>query len=110
MLLDTDVPGYGVSWWLIGAIAAVSGGTFLLVLAFFARSRRRAVVSGPEEMIGSLGRVVDWDGSEGHIRIHGEMWRARSTGAVAVEDRVRVDQIDGLTLVVDAVNHEGEPT
>jgi len=31
-------------------------------------------------------------------------------GAVAPEDRVRVNQIDGLTLVVDAAKHEGEPT
>ncbi len=110
MLLDTDVPGYGVSWWLIGAIAAVSGGMFLLVLMFFARSRKRAVVSGPEEMIGSLGHVVEWDGGAGRIRIHGEMWRARSTGAVAAEDRVRVNRIDGLTLVVDVAKQEGEPT
>ncbi len=109
MLLDTDVPGYGVSWWLIGAVAAVSGGTFLLVLAFFARSRRRAVVSGPEEMIGSLGRVVEWDGGEGHIRIHGEMWRARSSGAVTPGEGVRVNQIDGLTLVVEPAA-QGEPT
>jgi membrane-bound serine protease (ClpP class) len=110
MLLDTDVPGYGVSWWLIGAIAAVSGGMFLLVLMFFARARRRPVVSGPEELIGSLGRVIEWDGSAGRIRIHGEMWRARSDGAVTPDDRVRVDAIDGLTLVVAPANHEGEPT
>jgi membrane-bound serine protease (ClpP class) len=110
MLLDTDVPGYGVSWWLIGAIAAVSGGTFLLVLAFFARSRGRAVVSGPEEMIGSLGRVVDWDGGGGHIRIHGEMWQARSDDTVAPGQGVRVNEIDGLTLVVEPAKHQGEPT
>ncbi len=109
MLLDTDVPGYGVSWWLIGAVAAVSGGTFLLVLAFFARSRGRAVVSGPEEMIGSLGRVLEWDGTEGRIRIHGEIWRARSAAAVAPGQGVRVNRIDGLTLVVEP-EAQGEPT
>jgi membrane-bound serine protease (ClpP class) len=109
MLLDTDVPGYGVSWWLIGAIALVSGGTFLLVMTFFARSRRRAVVSGPEDMIGRLGRVVEWDGAEGRIRVHGEMWRARSDTAMAAGQDVHVNAIDGLTLVVESAT-QGEPT
>ena len=75
----------------------------------FARSRGRAVVSGPEEMIGSLGRVVEWDGAEGRIRIHGEMWRARSGVPVVPEQGVRVKAIDGLTLVVEPAT-QGEPT
>ena len=43
MLLDTDVPGYGISWLLIGSVALVSAGGFLLVMTLMLRARRRAV-------------------------------------------------------------------
>lgn len=100
ILLDTDTPGYGISWPLIGAIAGTSSGIMLLTVLFLARSRRRAVVSGPEEMVGSTGTVVDWSENSGNIRIHGELWRARADGAMAPGHQVTVTEMDGLTLVV----------
>jgi membrane-bound serine protease (ClpP class) len=101
MLLETDVPGYGISWLLIGSIALVSAGIFLVVMMLLVKSRRRAVVSGPEEMIGSKGRVVEWDGHDGRVRVHGEVWRARAARTLRPGRQVRVADIDGLTLVVE---------
>ena len=101
MLLDTDVPGFGVSWPLIAAIAVVSSASFMLVLMLLAKSRRRAVVSGPEEMLGSIGQVLDWEGHEGRIRVHGEIWKARAPRALQPGRAVRIAEIDGLTLVVE---------
>jgi membrane-bound serine protease (ClpP class) len=106
ILLDTDAPGYGVSWPLIGAIAGTGAGLILLTAMFFARSRKRAVVSGPEEMIGSRGVVVDWAEGHGNVRIHSELWRARAAaiqdgGAFQAGQAVRVKAMDGLTLVVE---------
>ena len=108
MLLETDVPGYEISWKLIGSIAAVSAGLFLLVILLLMRSRRRAVVSGPEEMIGSQGRVVDWSGEDGHVRIHGEIWRARSANSLQPGRAVRVANIDDLILVVESDTEKAE--
>lgn len=101
MLMDTGIPGYGVSLWLIGAIAAVSGGFFLLIVTMLVGSRRRAVVSGPEEMIGLPGFVVAWDGLKGSVRVHGEVWSARAGETLDPGARIRVVELDGLTVVVE---------
>jgi membrane-bound serine protease (ClpP class) len=100
MLLETDVPGYGISWLLIGSIALVSSGIFLVVMMLLVRAQRRAVVTGPEEMIGSEGQVIDWSGDSGRIHVHGENWRARASKPLQPGQWVRVANIDGLTLVV----------
>jgi len=100
MLLETDVPGFGISWTLIGSIAAVSAGFFIFVMMMLVKSRRRPVVSGPEEMVGSTGQVIDWDGHSGTVRVHGEVWKARAAKALDAGRPVRVEKIDGLTLVV----------
>lgn len=100
MLLETDVPGFGISWMLIGSIAAVSAGLFILAVTMLVRARSRPVVSGPEEMVGSTGQVIDWEGHAGTVRVHGEVWKARATKALDAGGPVRVNEIDGLTLVV----------
>ncbi len=101
ILIDTDAPGFGVSPSLIAAVAVVSAGAMLLTFAFLARARRRAVVSGPEQMVGSAGTVVDWSGDGGSVRVHGEMWRARASSPLALGAHVRVTRLDGLTLTVE---------
>lgn len=101
MLLDTDVPGYGISWTLIGSVALLSAGGFLFVLMMLMRARRRAVVTGPEQMIGGVGEVVEWGDDAGRIRIHGEIWQARSASKLQPGGHVRVNDLDGLTLVVE---------
>ncbi len=101
MLLDTEIPGYGISWTLIGSVALVSAGGFLFVMIMLMRARRRAVVTGPEQMIGSQGEVVAWSGDSGRIRVHGEIWQARSANKLEPGAAVRVNSLDGLTLVVE---------
>jgi membrane-bound serine protease (ClpP class) len=105
MLMDSDVPGFTIAWQLIGSIALVAGGLLMLVVSLLARSRRRAVVSGPEDMIDDIGPVLDWTGNEGRVRVHGEIWRARFNGTVSPGQDVRVVGIDGLTLEVEPDNH-----
>jgi membrane-bound serine protease (ClpP class) len=73
----------------------------LLTAMLFARSRRRSVVSGPEEMIGSVGTVIDWSENAGNVRVHGELWRARAEGPVAPGHQIKVTKMDGLTLIVE---------
>ena len=102
MLMDADVPGFEVYVPLIGSIAAVSAMLFLFVGMMMMRARRRAVVSGPEEMIGMTGEVVSWSGQSGRVRTHGEVWQARGTSELAPGSQVRIRQLDGLVLLVDA--------
>lgn len=100
ILLDTDAPGFGISYWLIGTIALTSAAFFMTVASFALRARRRAPVSGSEEMIGSVGVALSGFTHTGRIRIHSEDWQARSAVPVKHGQRVRVMAREGLTLVV----------
>lgn len=102
ILFDTDVPGLSVSWALLGGVAAAGLALSLLVASMVVATRRRAVVTGREEMIGMAGEVLEWSGTSGHVFVHGERWHAVGDKAFARGAGVRVAAIDGLTLHVTA--------
>jgi membrane-bound serine protease (ClpP class) len=110
MLIDTDVPGYGVPLPMIAAVAVFSVVFVLGVSRLALRARRRPVVTGSEALIGSVGVVLDGgllpgdvtaDGAlAGWAQVHGERWRVSSTAPVAAGHAVRVTARRGLTLTV----------
>ena len=102
MMFPADVPGVGLSMPLVAAIAAATFGFFTLMVGLLFRSRRRAVVTGAEALLGAEGEAVWWQGAEGRVRVAGEIWRAR-TAAWPIEagTRVKVIRRDGLVLVVE---------
>ncbi len=102
VLIDTDVPGYGVPWPLILGLAASSVLFLLLVVGVAVKARRRKVVTGQEELLGSRGEVMADFVGEGWAQVHGETWRVRSGAPLRTGERVRVVRIDGLTLEVEA--------
>nr|WKF61630.1 hypothetical protein HUO10_006162 [Paraburkholderia busanensis] len=59
MLIDTDVPGYGIPLPMIAAVVAFSVFFVLGVSRLALRARRRPVVTGGEALIGSIGVVLD---------------------------------------------------
>lgn len=101
LLMEEDVPGFAIAWELIGPAALVLGAIFIALSTFVLRARRRPVVAGPEQMRGSLGSVIEWKTAEGRVRVHGEAWRARSPHRLRAGQRVRVIDIDGLTVEVE---------
>jgi len=102
MLIDTDVPGFGIPLALIATIAVVTALFVLVVVGMAVKSRRRPIVSGREELAGGGGEVLDDFTGEGWARVHGETWRVRSATPLTRGQRVRVTRIDGLTLDVEA--------
>ncbi|WP_133645856.1 NfeD family protein [Paraburkholderia flava] len=107
MLIDTDVPGYGIPLSLIAALA-VCGALFVFGVSNVAlRARRRPVVTGSEALIGSLGVLLD-DGVatrndaslEGWARVHGERWRVACSTPLDAGRTVRVTGRRGLLLTV----------
>jgi membrane-bound serine protease (ClpP class) len=101
MLINTDVPGYGVSWLLIAPVSLVSALFIFVVASMALRARNRPVVSGSEEMLGSIGEVLeDCSGQEGVALVHGETWRIRSPQPLLRGQKIRVVRIDGLLLEV----------
>jgi membrane-bound serine protease (ClpP class) len=104
ILIDTDVPAFEVSWTVMGAVAALSLVLTLTVMRLALASRRRAVVSGREDMIGAGARVESWSDGTGYVSTHGERWKAVSRSPLAPGQRARIVGIDGLTLRVEPDN------
>ena len=101
LLIDTEVPGFGIPLPLIAG-AAVTSATLLVVVGGMAlRSRRTRVVSGREEMVGAVGEVI---GEDGWVYVHGERWRAQSGTPMKPGQKVRVAAIHGLTLSVEPID------
>ena len=65
--------------------------------------RRYRVTTGAEGLIGQRAQVIEALAPPGplRVRVHGEIWNARSAAALASGDPVRVAAIEGLTLVVE---------
>jgi membrane-bound serine protease (ClpP class) len=106
LLIDTDVPGFGVPWAVIASLALGSAAFVITVAGMAARARARPVVSGREDMIGALGEVVSADAKETWISIRGETWRARSDVALSVGQQVKVESLEGLLLTVRPAQQE----
>jgi membrane-bound serine protease (ClpP class) len=101
MLMDTDAPGFGISWQVVGGVALGASLLLMLLMVMLGRSQRRAVVTGQEEMVGSVGQVTGWGADHGHVRVHGEIWTARGPAGLAAGHKVRIRAIHGLTLEVE---------
>lgn len=103
MLIDTDVPGFGIPLPLILGIAAASAAFIIGVATFALRSRRRPVVSGRESLVGATGEVLQDLEAEGWARVQGETWRVKSPSPLKAGARVRVAAVDGLVLRVEPI-------
>lgn len=106
ILLETDVPGYGISLKLIAAVSLTSAAFFIFVIGMAVKARRRPVVSGREELLGGIGTVLQDFEHEGRIRIHGEMWNARSAVPLRQGQQVRVLGMEGLVLRVEPAGQD----
>jgi membrane-bound serine protease (ClpP class) len=101
MMFPANVPGLELSPAVIGTAASVTAALFLLVLAVLLRSRKRAVVTGKEALIGAAGEMVSWQDGEGRVRVAGEIWRARAISPLQPGSRVKVVAREGLILTVE---------
>jgi len=101
LIEDTDLPGFEIPYALIAGVTAASAAFLIAVLGMLARSRRRAVVSGREEMLGATGEALaDFD-AEGWARVHGEQWKVRTSRPVRRGQKLRVTGMQGLVLSVE---------
>jgi membrane-bound serine protease (ClpP class) len=110
ILIDTDVPGYGVPIPLILGLGAMSAVFVLVVVGLAVGARRRHVTTGPEELLRCHGVVMADSAGEGWAQVHGELWQIKSAVPLRKGQRVRVVRIDGLSLDVEAEStaNEGE--
>ena len=108
MLFDAPQLGFRVSWWVIGAMVAVTGGMVLFVVGAGVRALGRRQTVGPGALIGQTAVARDDLAPDGQVTVQGEIWRAVTTaGPVQAGARVRIVDIDGLTLKVTRTDAEG---
>jgi membrane protein implicated in regulation of membrane protease activity len=90
--------------WPWNAFAAAAGaGLFgLEVLHWYRRMRGHGVQTGVEQLVGSVGEVVEPLMPVGRIRVLGELWDARAQSELPRGTPVRVLKVDGLTLEVQS--------
>ena len=101
MLLDDDVPGFGIAWQLIGAMALAGSLVLLAIVSFAVRARRRPVVTGGEGLLAQRAEAIESFEKTGVVRVYGELWNATTRTPVRRGQRLRIVSRDGLTLVVE---------
>ena len=104
ILMDTDAPGFGIDISLIATFAVTSVIMFVFVVGMAMKARRRPIVSGMEELLGSEALVIENFEQQGRVNIHSENWSALCDTPLQKGQYVKVTGIDGLTLQVEALN------
>jgi membrane-bound serine protease (ClpP class) len=108
MLIDTDIPGYGISWVLIAPVAATTAAFSFMVVGLALRARRRPVVTGAEQMIGAEGEILEIKDHEIWARVHSELWRVHSHEPISPGMKVKVTARQDLVLEVEPINENQE--
>ncbi|HLY51401.1 MAG TPA: NfeD family protein, partial [Steroidobacteraceae bacterium] len=101
ILFDTDVPGMQVGRPLIAALATVGGIVIAGIVFLATRAMRHPVATGAPGMIGASAEVVEDFTGKGRVRYGGELWNARSSGALRAGEQARIVRVEGLTLWVE---------
>ena len=101
-------PALNLTWGLVLPSVLV-----FAVLVFFLgqlvlRAQRRPAVTGREGMIGLVATVRSDipPGGEGKVFVHGEFWDAVAAAPVSAGERVKVLEVEGLTLRVGPASED----
>lgn len=108
ILFDTEGSNMQVAIPLIIVVSAVTAGFILVAIRLVFSSHKKPVVSGSEEMIGSVGEALEDFEGRGRIRVHSETWNAFADKPVKTGDKVKVTALDGLVLKVAPIEEEAQ--
>lgn len=103
MLIDTDLPGYGIPPGLVGTLATASALLLFGTVRLALRTRRRPVRSGAASLVGTLctvEQVGERRANEAWVKVEGELWRAICSTPLRQAQTVRIVGRNGLHLEV----------
>ena len=107
MLIDTEsvLESLEISMELIILIVVLTASFFLFAISLGIKAQRRKPATGPEGIIGEIGRTLTKLSPSGEITVHGEFWKAESLeGEIKKGESVEVIDISNLKLKVKKVN------
>ncbi len=104
LLVDGPIPELRVSLLTALAVSIPLGviAVFLMTLVF--RAHKNPVVTGTHAMIGEIGIARTAVDGDGKVFVHGELWNAMAASSIPQGVRVRVRGIEGMRVVVEAVD------
>ncbi|MEJ8853432.1 nodulation protein NfeD [Variovorax robiniae] len=100
LLIDSDVPGFGIPLPVIAGLTLVSAAFVIGVARMAVKARARPVRGGLQRLVGATAEVLEFGGGEGWALVDGERWRISATQALRPGQQVRVARAEGLTLQV----------
>jgi membrane-bound serine protease (ClpP class) len=108
MLVDSPVGFPQISLSVLVSVSLATAAIAAFLLGNVIRSSRTSVLTGAEAIVGDTAAAQDdfrlhGERYEGLVRVHGEIWRARSYLPVKARERVTVRDRDGLTLLVQSL-------
>lgn len=75
----------------------------IIPLAWLILKKRRKHLTGSLGLIGKVGEVREWKGTDGRIFVHGSIWAATSDASFKPGDKVEVLDVEGLVLKIKSI-------
>jgi membrane-bound serine protease (ClpP class) len=100
ILFDSPLPGGGIPLSSIIAMIIVVLAFVFLVVRSIINVHKSQVTTGREGMIGEEGIALSDFTGTGKISVHGEIWNAEFPGDIKKGDKLIVESISGMILVV----------
>jgi membrane-bound serine protease (ClpP class) len=102
-LMDSELPEYQIAKPLIIAVSLLSAAFILLMVTLLLKIRRKKVTTGIDCLVGQFATVKDdFDSGQGWVEVAGESWHASSSDPLLAGQKVQIQKITGLNLVVSA--------
>jgi membrane-bound serine protease (ClpP class) len=109
ILIDTDVPGFGIPLALIISLALSSALFIVLIVSMALRARGRLQVSGDTPLLGSRVAILAVQADNpcsGWVQLQGERWQVQSDTPLAPGQQVQVQARKGVQLNVIAADRQ----
>jgi membrane-bound serine protease (ClpP class) len=100
MLFEGPGSFFRVSWSVLLPAALITAGFFFFAMGMAYRTWKTRPTTGREGLVGERGVVSRRIDPRGQVRVHGELWSARSGEPIEAGDEVEVVSAEGLTLEV----------
>lgn len=102
MLIDSTAPELQLSLGVVVPVVLAFTAIAVFLVRLGLAAQRRAPVTGREGMLNETGEAISpiQPDAMGRVRVRGEIWQARSDTPLQPGDRVRITNVDGLTLTV----------
>ncbi len=97
-------------WTSIAVMTLVVAGFLVFGLQAALKLKKKSPTTGQEQMLNECGIVIDEINPIGTVKIHGELWNARSNERILEGEEVRVIAIKGLIINVEKIKEEGGET